>query len=282
MSWPCCGWIEKLKQAQIVDTGAAQNRFDKGAVPFCAPTEWGVRGNYDNLASKSVNELIVKATFRGLGTPGTHFDLAKGLKRLKKARPFGLARLFLATEQFPGSDKATPRQLDPNDPDPKKKVSVPNSVVFMSKLIRMWGAAETENYSIMRCQWALRSLPKWTAKGKELPVFAWWVFYSPTQELATRLMDSNRATRLDELEPKEGKEAFLSRPFLTVRTVDKGLTQWDYVLRALAPSEIGKIPAWMKTILDKAKFNSVINPDEVPIPAALNDGLAWAPPKPTP
>jgi hypothetical protein len=279
---------EQVKEAQIIDTGAAQSRLSPGDIPFAAPQpEWSIRGNYDNAKSTKVDLAIINtpATFKGLGTPATNFDLAAGLKRLKKARPFGLARLFVATEDLHTQNKVPSTQHPVKEGEtPQRMMTVPNKLVFMSRVCRMWGAADTENYSIMRCQWALRSLPGWkaTPDGPEAPVFAWWVFYSPKDtpkdtpkdELATLLLKAARATRLDEIPTQANKKKLMSGPFLIARSLGNGRTQWAFVSRALVPSKIGFIPPWMQTLLDEADFDTVFPPKGLSIPAALNDGVA--------
>ena len=268
---------EEAKTAQILDTGAAQSRLGPGGTPYSTHS-WGlhtIRGNYDNTASKTVDPVISQAPYKGMGTPATTSKLSEGLKRLKKTRPFGLARLFVATDPLKGAPKT--EQVLLKDPDPKKTVTltVPTPLVFMSKVCRMWGAKDTENYSIMRCQWALRALPKWKASqdGPELPAFAWWVFYCPKSELANMLFKAGRDQPLDQLTTGEDKKKLLSPIHLIVRSDKDGKTDWSFVLRALEPTRINSVPGWMSKMLEEANFETVFNRHNVAIPAPLNDGV---------
>jgi hypothetical protein len=270
---------EETKTAQLLDTGAAQSRLRPGETPYSTHT-WGlstIRGNYDNAASSSVDPKIAKADYKGLGTPAANHSLKLGLERLKKTRPLGLVRLFVATDPLSG---APPTQKEPiTSSDPKKTtMTVPKQLVFMSRVCRMWGEASDANYSIMRCQWSLRSLPPWKAaeSGPELPAFAWWVFFSPMGELAKQLLDwrTDRGLQLDSLKTTADKGSLVSPIYLIIRSDKTGKTDWAYVSRALEPLKIGSIPSWMSTMLSEAGFDTVFNRHKVAVPFELNDGLA--------
>lgn len=265
------------KQAQLFDTGAAQDA--PRPAPSCAP-KWDYSGNYDNEGSLMVRSFIpgsktdakIGGRYGGLGTPAARSDaqLQAGIDRMKKTRPYGLARLFVATLPFSAKTKKKVRIEE-------KDLEVPEGLVFMSRLLRMWGADETANYTIARCQYALRSLPDWKPpetpgtpeqEAKTFRTVAWWVFYSPRGDLATVLMQeaTPRAKRLVDL-----GSVSVGEPLLVVSSLENGRTDWTYVRRALAPATIGTIPDWMKALLKEVGPHTVYNPEGVAIPGELDD-----------
>jgi hypothetical protein len=144
------------KKAQFFDTGGLNvpERTD-GPVPEIMQS-FKSKGSYDEPLWEDVTtEPII-----GMGIPKPAGDLTAAAARVRKARPIGFVRLVLAAR---GEKFASP--IDKTKP--------PSSLLFVSRLLRMYGDAPEQNYPIARYFWSLRDLPNRNA------VQAYWVFYAP-------------------------------------------------------------------------------------------------------
>jgi len=100
---------------------------------------------------------------------------------LKKARPLGLARLFLMKRGA---------KVQPGNVWNFKKQEW---LMYASPTMLTWESNQYDNYSIARYLWSLRDLPS----SNELQ--AMWVIYTPQRQLAETMLESNRTETLDEI-----------------------------------------------------------------------------------
>ncbi|UQA57866.1 hypothetical protein [Polyangium aurulentum] len=119
--------------------------------------EPGLGTNMDSRAYSTIYSL--SAAPNGVGIPKPAPDLAGQIELMKKARPIGLARLVL-TERRPLNELA------------------PEHVLFVSKLLRTYGDADHQNYTITRYLWSLRNTPGFSS------VQPWWFIFMPLGVLA--------------------------------------------------------------------------------------------------
>lgn len=119
--------------------------------------EPGLGTNMDSMAYSTIYSL--GAAPNGVGIPKPAPDLAGQVELMKKARPIGLARLVLTERQ------------------PLNALS-PEHVLFVSKLLRTYGDADHQNYTITRYLWSLRNTPGFSS------VQPWWFIFMPLGVLA--------------------------------------------------------------------------------------------------
>jgi len=133
----------------------------------------GEAGIYDGPAQTRVRDgagFGVEGKYCGLGVLGpAPADLAAQAAFLRKARPIGLLR-FVVTERVP-VNKLTD-----------------DSVLFTSRLIRMYGDGEDDNFWISKCAWSLRNTPGFTS------LQPWWIVFMPRKELAELMWRSGART----------------------------------------------------------------------------------------
>jgi len=178
------------RQAQFFDTGGLKHpERVSGPVPLIMQDLPGT-GNYDD----PLWDAVSTPKYIGMGCPRAADALASQVARMRRARPVGLARLVLTTRgaQFP-------RAIDPKAP--------PSDLLFVSRLLRMYGDAEDQNFTIARYYWSLRGLPN------TRDVQAYWLFYVPLDvfaganaspekkaklQLAKAMMNAPRTMKVDE------------------------------------------------------------------------------------
>src|SRR5262249_48824936 len=103
---------------------------------------------------------VTTPSYIGMGTPAAAPDLAAATARLKKVRHIGLCRLVLT------------RRGATFVPGPQPGMSHPD-LLFVSRMLRMYGDLEDQNYCLARYFWSLRALP-----GTK-QIQAYWLFYVP-------------------------------------------------------------------------------------------------------
>ncbi|WP_437975186.1 hypothetical protein WMF11_45310 [Sorangium sp. So ce295] len=98
--------------------------------------------------------------FCGMGvTPPPPEDLGEMAAFIKKARPIGLFRLVLTLR-------------------PSKAVMIPDDVLYVSRLARMYGGSLEQNYTIAQMLWGIRNTPGFTN------LQPWVIFFMPRGVLA--------------------------------------------------------------------------------------------------
>jgi hypothetical protein len=113
----------------------------------------------------------------GMGVPPSVTGLADQATWLRKARPVGLARLVLLRRP-----KSTTDKLGIDD------------VLYVSRLLRMYGNGEKQNYGYARYIWSLRNVPFYQ------DVQAYWVLFIPRDYLADAMWALGvRGKSLDQL-----------------------------------------------------------------------------------
>ncbi|AGP39451.1 hypothetical protein [Sorangium cellulosum] len=179
------------KQAQFFDTGGLNHPERRsGPVPEIMKDGAG-SGSYD----EPLWDVVSTSHYIGMGILRPPTALADQVARLKKARPVGFARLVMTTRgaQFSGA-------LNPKKPPPQ--------LLFVSRLLRTYGDAEDQNFTLARYYWSLRNLPN------TRDVQTCWIFYTPLDapvgqdtpperktklQQATTMMSGSRATKVDDL-----------------------------------------------------------------------------------
>ena len=161
------------KKVQLLDTTNGQPLDEHVAHTLMEPT--GKQGIYDG---NFMSQVYQGTTFCGLGVPPEPpEDLAEMAKFIRRARPIGLLRLVI-TERVP----------------PAKMTD--DHILYVSKMFRMYGEGEDDNFHISRCVWALRNMPGFTK------LQGWFVIYTPQGELARMMWEHGaRHRRLAEMEP---------------------------------------------------------------------------------
>ncbi|WP_437798695.1 hypothetical protein [Sorangium sp. So ce693] len=179
------------KQAQFFDTAGLNHPERRaGPVPEIMKNSAG-SGSYD----EPLWDFVSTSYYIGMGMPRPPAALAAQVARLKKARPIGFARLVMTTRgaQFDGA-------VNPKKPPPQ--------LLFVSRLLRTYGDAEDQNFTLSRYYWSLRNLPN------TRDVQSCWIFYVPLDapvgqdtppeikaklQPATTMMSASRETKVDDL-----------------------------------------------------------------------------------
>ncbi len=161
------------KKVQLLDTTNGHPIDEHLAHTLMTPTDR--QGIYDG---NFISEVYQGTTFCGLGVPPEPpEDLVEMAKFIRQARPIGLLRLVI-TERVPSA-----KMTD-------------DHVLYVSKMFRMYGDGDEDNFHISRCVWALRNMPGFTK------LQAWFVIYTPQGELARMMWEHGaRKRRLAEMEP---------------------------------------------------------------------------------
>jgi hypothetical protein len=144
------------KQAQFFDTGGLQHRERRGGPVPAIMMKFPSLGAYDD----PLWDKVTTKHYIGMGIPRPPADLPAAVARIRRTRPIAFARLVLTTR---GAKFSSP--IDPKSPPP--------DLLFVSRLLRTWGDAEDQNFTIARCFWSLRNLPC------TREVQALWFFYVP-------------------------------------------------------------------------------------------------------
>ncbi|MDI1479808.1 hypothetical protein [Polyangium sp. y55x31] len=161
------------KKVQLLDTTNGHPLDEHVAHTLMDPT--GKEGIYDG---NFVSQVYQGNTFCGLGVPPEPpGDLLEMAEFIRRARPIGLLRLVI-TERVP----------------PAKMTD--DHILYVSKMFRMYGETEDDNFHISRCVWALRNMPGFTK------LQGWFIIYTPQGELARMMWEHGaRHRRLAEMEP---------------------------------------------------------------------------------
>jgi len=178
------------KQAQFFDTGGLKHPERSGPVPQIMEDFRG-SGNYDD----PLLTAVTAPDYIGMGIPRAFTVLPEQVARLRRARTIGFARLVLTTR-----GAAFPKAIDPKKP--------PAELLFVSRLLRTYGDADDQNYTIARYYWSLRNLPS------TREVQAYWMFFVPLDvpvpantppdkrasfKQATAMMKGPRTLKVDDL-----------------------------------------------------------------------------------
>jgi hypothetical protein len=238
------------KQAQFFDTGGLRHPKRLGASAPLVMKGFEGKGSFDDPLWNAVGTEY----YIGMGIPKPATDLASQIKRLKRARPVGLARFVLTTR----GAKFT-AAIDAKNP--------PGDLLFVSRLLRTYGDAEDQNFTLARYLWSLRNLPGTTN------LQAYWMFYAPldtgpgAKAKATAMMNGPRTKKVDDLGLPLTRYRFLifgSQGDGTVRQLQRRYTE-------ATNNEVG----------DKgpAKSVDVIEEAEVAFPPKLASFVDKLPPK---
>lgn len=122
---------------------------------------------YAEVPSSSNGKFVGLGLLPALRDPEIVFD------NLRRARPVGLGRLVIT--------RASTAALREED------------VLFMSRMVPLWGADEEQNFNIPRLLWSLRNTPYHET------LKAHWFVYSPRGELAQVMWGGARAKSLYEM-----------------------------------------------------------------------------------
>lgn len=93
-----------------------------------------------NMDTASFSFIPGDSSPNGMGVPRSAPDLAGQIEMMKRARPIGLARLVLTRRE-------------------NLSELMPEHVLFVSRLLRTYGDAEHQNYTVARYLWSLRNTP---------------------------------------------------------------------------------------------------------------------------
>jgi hypothetical protein len=161
------------KKIQLLDTTNGHPLDEHVAHTLMAPVERA--GIYDG---NFVSQVYQGTTFCGLGVPPEPPEDLLGMAEfIRRARPIGLLRLVI-TERVP----------------PTKMTD--DHILYASKMFRMYGDGDDDNFHISRCVWALRNMPGFTK------LQGWFIIYTPQGELARMMWEHGaRTRRLADMEP---------------------------------------------------------------------------------
>ncbi len=144
------------KLAQFFDTGGlSMPERVQGPVPKIME-DFKSKGSYD----EPWWDAVTTDYYIGMGVVKQPADLEGAIKRLKTTRTIGLARLVITAR-----DAKFASVIDLKAPPPE--------LVYVSRLLRMYGDDADKNFTYARYYWSLRDLPK----TQELQ--AYWVIYAP-------------------------------------------------------------------------------------------------------
>jgi hypothetical protein len=120
--------------------------------------------------------------FAGLGVLPPHSIDQAQVDFLRKARPVGLGRLAITRR----NDKASMNLTDAD-------------VLYVSRMMRLYGDDPSKNYTVARLLWSLRNTPGFTS------VQVWWFIYTPLRMLAKAMWAHGaRSMRLADYAAKYG------------------------------------------------------------------------------
>ncbi|MDC3982884.1 hypothetical protein [Polyangium jinanense] len=161
------------KKVQLLDTTNGHPLDEHMAHTLMDPVSKA--GIYDG---NFISQVYQGNTFCGLGVPPEPpEDLLDMAEFIRSARPIGLLRLVI-TERVP----------------PAKMTD--DHILYVSKMFRMYGDNDEENFHISRCVWALRNMPGFTK------LQGWFIIYTPQGELARMMWEHGaRKRKLAEMEP---------------------------------------------------------------------------------
>lgn len=262
------------KKAQFFDTGGLKHEERvQGPVPTIM-VDFPSKGSYDDPLWDSVSTSY----YIGMGTAKKPADVEGAVKRIKKTRTIGFARLALIKRGASFSGK-----IDAKSPPPE--------ILFVSRLLRMWGDAEDQSFSISRYFWSLRSLP-----GTK-DVQALWVFYVPLDvglgkdataekkekaKVAKAVMDAPRTKKIDEFGTPLHRERYLiigsladgqvkqvQRAYTKTRNNEPGSTKPAESYMAVEPD--GAVPLALRNLIDKLPPSEMIAPSSPKLPALFKD-----------
>ncbi|XXT19875.1 hypothetical protein WME94_57605 [Sorangium sp. So ce429] len=262
------------KLAQFFDTGGLKHKERvSGPVPVIM-TDFAGKGSYDDPLWNNVttNHYI------GMGIPGPPADLAGAVARIRKTRPVAFVRLVLTRR---GTTFPTP--IDRTNP--------PEALLFVSRLLRMWGDTEDRNFTIARYFWSLRNLP-----GTR-DVQAFWIFYVPLDvyvgpdasaekknaaRVASTVMAAPRTTKVDEFGTPlhrarylvigslaDGRVKQVQRVFTATEGNEQGSTKKARSFQKVEPRDA--FPSHLGNLLDALPPKESIAPSSPTLPALFRD-----------
>jgi hypothetical protein len=190
------------KVAQFFDTGGL-SMPERGGGPI--PTimaDFAGKGAYD----EPFWDNVTTEYYIGMGVPKAAPALDAEVARIKKTRPIGLARLALVSRGAKFADA-----IDAKSP--------PKELLYVSRLLRMYGDTDDKNFTIARYYWSLRDLP-----GKE-EIQAYWLLYVPRDvsvdakasaekkaqaKMASAFMSAPRTKKVDEFGTPLARARFIA------------------------------------------------------------------------
>jgi hypothetical protein len=237
-------------------------------------TDFKAKGSYDD----PLWDTVTTAYYIGMGVPKAPGDLAAQVARIRKTRPIGFARLVLA---------ARGAKFD----QPIDKDKPPADLLFVSRLLRMYGDADDQNFTIARYYWSLRKL----ANTNE--VQAYWVFYAPIDvalgpdaapdkkakaAYAKAVMTAPRSKKVDEFATPFSKDSWVvignmadgqvkqvQRKYTKADSNEPGSTAPARSYTVVEPS--GAFPPNLQKLLDTLPAKQAIAPGAPALPALFND-----------
>ncbi|KYG10921.1 hypothetical protein BE21_09530 [Sorangium cellulosum] len=262
------------KQAQFFDTGGLNHdERVKGPVPIIMQ-DFKSMGAYD----EPLWNKVTTNHYIGMGIPRPPADLAGAVVRIRKTRPIGFARLVL-TKRGAKFEEA----IDPKNP--------PEALLFVSRLLRMWGDTEDQNFTIARYFWSLRNLP-----GTR-EVQALWVFYVPLDvpvsrdtpeekakkaRVASTVMKAPRTKKIDEFGTPlyrahylvigslaDGHVKQVQRVFTAAENNEPGSTKQARSVQKFHPEDA--FPKRLRSFLDALPPKDAITPSSPTLPALFKD-----------
>ncbi len=143
---------------------ASKDRLNREYVMWSRMSNQGI---FAAEGMSSIEHYGGKGKFVGCGSLPPLRDPKATLDFVKQARPVALARLVVTVSEHP----------NPKAPWNGKNVT-DHDVLFISRMVRAWGASPTANYHLSRYLLSLRNTPR----HKNLQ--AYWMVFAPRGELA--------------------------------------------------------------------------------------------------
>lgn len=143
------------KKAQFFDTFGLGHP-GRLTAPALLMADFGGKGAFDD----PLWDVVTTQYYIGMGIPKPPSDLSAAILRIRKTRMIAFARLVLVER-----GATFPDNIEPKNPPP--------GLLFVSRLLRMWGDKEDQNFTIARYYWSLRNLPA------TKDVQAYWLFWVP-------------------------------------------------------------------------------------------------------
>jgi hypothetical protein len=262
------------KQAQFFDTGGLKHRERVGGPVPAIMMNFMSKGSYDD----PLCDKVTAKHYLGMGIPRPPANLSAAVARIRRTRPMAFARLVLTAR-----GAKFPSPIDPKSP--------PSDLLFVSRLLRTWGDAEDQNFTIARYFWSLRSLPC-TREFQAL-----WFFYVPQDvyvgskasaeqkmkaRTATAVMSAPRTKKIDEFGVPLNRQCYLVIGSLAdgqVTQVQRRATHTEgnqqgstKKARSFQEVEPGQaVPANLHGLLDRLTPSEMVAPNNPILPMLFKD-----------
>jgi hypothetical protein len=258
------------KQAQFFDTFGLGHPGRMSQQVLLIPSYMGA---YDD----PLWGMVTTPHYIGMGIPKPPPDLAAAIQRIRKTRMIGFARLILVQR---GATFRSP--IDPKNPPPE--------LLFVSRLLRMWGDKDDQNFTIARYYWSLRDLPA----TKDIQ--AYWAFWvpqdpppdpkaSPTKKVikpASVVIAAPRTAKVDDFGSPLNRERYLIMGSLSngkVQQVERRRTiiikPANSQTKAISADDTepkNAIPGHLSKLIDKLAPNAMIcHGPPPPLPGLFTD-----------